>query len=232
MEPSAPIHIHVAEQVKEVEDCQAWSRQRPIEWLLNHAAVDERWCLVHCTQGTSAELRDVASRGAVAGLCPTTEANLGDGPFPLRDFLETQGRFGIGTDSNVCTSPVEELRLLEYGQRLIARRRNVSQPGTGAATGAWLYRQALAGGTQASGRPIGAIEAGRRADLLVLDPDHPVLCGRFGEALIDSWVFSGCENPVRDVMVGGRWVVKDGTHIHQEPIARAYRTAIARLASS
>ena len=232
LDSHAPIHLHVAEQAKEVEDCQAWSGQRPIEWLLNHAAIDERWCFVHCTQGTVAELRVMAECGAVAGLCPTTEANLGDGLLSFRDFMSATGRFGIGTDSNVSTSPVEELRLLEYGQRLTSRRRNVSPQESGAATGSWLYRQALAGGAQTSGRPIGAIDVGLRADLLVLDPNHPTLCGRASEALIDSWVFSGSATPIRHVMVGGRWVVNDGVHIHQDSITHAYRQSVARLASS
>jgi formimidoylglutamate deiminase len=225
----APIHIHAAEQIKEVEDCIAWSGRRPVEWLLENASPDRRWCLVHCTHMTPEETRALAASGAVVGLCPTTEGNLGDGVFPLPAFLDAGGRFGIGTDSNVATSPVEELRWLEYVQRLVARARNLTEKTVGAATGASLYRRALAGGAAALGRPIGALAPGNRADIVVLDPAHPALLGRVGDALLDSWIFSGNANPVRDVMVGGQWVVRDGAHPHEEQALADYRRAVARL---
>ena len=231
LDATAPIHMHAAEQAKEVDDCLAWSGRRPVEMLLERGSVDARWCLVHCTQAAPAELRDLAVSGAVVGLCPTTEANLGDGIFPLLAYIAAGGRFGIGTDSNVCTSPVEELRWLEYGQRLTTRQRNVGQRRPGAATGASLFRCVLDAGAQAAGRPIGAIAPGRRADIVVLDPEHPVLCGRFDDGLLDSWVFSAAGNPVRDVMVGGHWLVRDGQHHREHEIADAYRRSIARLAS-
>ena len=231
LDPAAPIHIHVAEQAKELRDCVAWSGRRPVEWVLANLPVDARWCLVHCTQSTAAELRALAATRAVVGLCPTTEANLGDGIFPLLAALEAGVSFGIGTDSNVATSPVEELRWLEYVQRLVTRRRNVSEQHHGASTGARLYRCALSGGAQACGRDIGAIAPGRRADILVLDPDHPALFGRSGDALLDAWIFASHGNPVRDVMVGGRWVVRDGVHCRERAIAEAYRATLARLAS-
>jgi formimidoylglutamate deiminase len=229
IERTGPIHIHAAEQTKEVDDCVAWSGQRPVEWLLTHAPVDARWCLVHCTHMAPAETAALAASGAVAGLCPTTEANLGDGLFPLPAFLHAGGRFGIGTDSNVATSPVEELRWLEYGQRLTARARNLAETKIGASTGAQLYRTALAGGAQALGRPIGALAPGMRADIVVLDADHPALAGRTGDVLLDSWIFSGNATPVRDVMVGGHWVVRDQHHSHEEQAAADYRHTIARL---
>jgi formimidoylglutamate deiminase len=232
LDPTVPIHVHVAEQAKEVDDCLAWSGRRPVEMLLERAPVDARWCLVHCTQSTPAELRGLAESGAVVGLCPTTEANLGDGIFPLLAYVAAGGHFGIGTDSNVSTSPVEELRWLEYAQRLTTRRRHVSEPRPGAATGASLYRRALGGGAQAAGRPIGVIAPGRRADIVVLDPEHPVLCGRSEDELLDSWVFAAGGNPVRHVMVGGHWLVRDGRHHRENDIADAYRGAIARLASA
>jgi formimidoylglutamate deiminase len=231
LDPAAPIHIHVAEQTKEVEDCLAWSGRRPLEWLLANTPVDARWCLVHCTQTTTAELRALALSRAVVGLCPTTEANLGDGIFPLLAWLEVGGSFGIGTDSNVATSPVEELRWLEYVQRLVSRHRNVSVWHQGASTGAGLYRRALAGGAQACGRGIGALEVGRRADIVVIDSDHAALFGRGGDAVLDAWIFTGSDNPVRDVMVGGQWVVRDGVHCREQAIADAYRATLARLAS-
>lgn len=218
-----PIHIHVAEQQKEVTDCLAWSGARPVAWLLDHAPVDQRWCLVHATHMDVAERQRLATSGAVAGLCQTTEANLGDGVFPLREFLSADGRFGIGSDSNVCTSPVEELRWLEYIRRLETRSRNVTNS---------LYQRALAGGAQALGRKAGAIAPGCKADLVVLDPEHPILVGRRGEGLLDAWLFSGNATPVRHVMVGGKWVVRDGMHHAQQPIAAGFARTMRRLAGS
>lgn len=234
MDPDAPIHIHIAEQTKEVEDCLAWSALRPVDWLLQHAPVGPRWCLVHATHMTTAETAGLAATGAVAGLCPTTEANLGDGLFPLVAYLNAGGRLGIGSDSHISVSPVEELRWLEYGQRLVTRRRNVAPQGwagaAGAATGAGLHARALLGGAQACARPIGALGQGRRADLVVLDGEHPLLVGREGDRLVDSYIFAGNASPLRHVMVGGRWVVRDGRHHDRERIAEAYRATIRRLA--
>lgn len=229
LDETAPIHIHVAEQTKEVDDCLAWSGKRPVEWLLEHATIDRRWCLVHCTHINDAETRALAASGAVAGLCPTTEANLGDGLFPLPGYFAAGGRFAIGTDSNVATSPVEELRWLEYAQRLFHRARNLTEKTIGASTGAFLFHGALAGGTQASGRPVGAIAVGRRADVVALDSEHPALAGRHGDQILDSWIFSGNSTPVRDVMVGGQWLVRDGTHVHEEQAAAAYRRVVKNL---
>jgi formimidoylglutamate deiminase len=226
---AAPIHIHAAEQTREVEDCLAWSGKRPVEWLLDEAQIDRRWCLVHATHMTPDETKRFAASGAVAGLCPTTEGNLGDGLFPLSAFLDGGGAFGVGSDSNVATSPVEELRWLEYGQRLITRARNLADRTEGASTGASLFRRSLAGGAQALARPIGALAPGKRADIVVLDPDHPALYGRSGDTLLDSWIFSGNANPVRDVMVGGHFVVREGVHPHEEQALADYRRAVKRL---
>jgi formimidoylglutamate deiminase len=230
LDSGVPVHIHAAEQGQEVEDCLAWSGRRPVEWLLANAPVDARWCLIHATHMTDRETRELAASGAVAGLCPTTEANLGDGLFPLRAYLAAGGRIGIGSDSQVSVSPVEELRWLEYGQRLTARQRTIAAA-PGGATGARLYRLALAGGAQALGRPIGAIAAGHRADLIVLDPEHPILAGRHGDAALDSFVFSGNACPIRHVLVGGRWLVRDGQHAQEDRIATAYRAVVRRLAA-
>jgi formimidoylglutamate deiminase len=229
IDPTAPIHIHIAEQQREVDDCLAWSSQRPVEWLLAHQPVDARWCLVHATHMTDAETQVLAKSDAVAGLCPTTEANLGDGLFPFVDFIGSGGRFGIGSDSHVSVSPVEELRWLEYGQRLHRQSRNLTTAADTASTGAALYRAALAGGAQALGRPIGALAPGHRADIVVVDPDHPQLAGRSDDLLLDALVFSGNANPVRHVMSGGRWQVRDGRHRDQDAVAAAYRTCVARL---
>jgi formimidoylglutamate deiminase len=220
-EYSVPIHIHVAEQEKEVADCIAWSGARPVAWLLDHAPVDARWCLVHATHVDAAERYRLAGCGAVVGLCQTTEANLGDGIFPLRRFLVEGGRFGIGSDANLCTSPVEELRWLDYVRRLETRRRNQIDN---------LYPRALSGGAQALGRNAGSITPGQLADLVVLDTEHPTLVGRTGDNLLDAWMFSGCGTPVRDVMVAGNWVVRDCHHRAQEAVAAAFARTMRRLA--
>lgn len=235
LDAGAPIHIHIAEQMKEIEDCLAWSGRRPVEWLLDHEAVDRRWCLVHATHMTAAETAALAASGAVAGICATTEANLGDGFFPAPDYLARRGAWGIGSDSHISVSPIEELRWFEYGQRLVQRRRNrlSDQLAGGAAPsiGAFLYKSALSGGATALGRPIGRIAAGARADLVVLDGDHPQLTGRTGDALLDSLVFAGNANPIMDVMVGGRWAVRAGHHSGEDEIAARFRRAIAQLAA-
>jgi formimidoylglutamate deiminase len=227
-----PIHIHIAEQQKEVADCIAWSGTNPVAWLLDHAPVDRRWCLVHATHIDDQERRRLASSGAVAGLCQTTEANLGDGSFPLRAFLTEGGRFGIGSDSNVCTSPVEELRWLEYVRRLETQARNVTETRQGASVAAGLYTRALAGGAQALGGGVAAIAAGSRADLVALDTEHPSLVGRSGDAILDAWLFSGNSTPVRDVMVGGTWMVRDGTHRAQQQVAHTFAQTMRRLADT
>jgi len=232
LDDAAPVHIHIAEQTKEVDDCLAWSGARPVEWLLANADVTERWCLVHATHMTAAETEALARSGAVAGLCPTTEANLGDGIFPLATFQAAGGGFGIGSDSHISVSPVEELRWLEYGQRLTLQRRNVAARGPDVSTGATLYEASLAGGARASGRPLGEISPGCRADLVVLDADHPLLAGCDEGQILDAVIFSGNTTTVRDVMVGGRWVVRDGRHSDEAAIAAAYRAALARLSAS
>ncbi|MEI7037062.1 formimidoylglutamate deiminase [Fulvimonas yonginensis] len=225
-----PVHIHIAEQLGEVQDCLALRGARPVEWLLDHAPVDARWCLVHATHLSEAETARLARSGAVAGLCPTTEANLGDGLFPLADYLDADGTLGIGSDSHISVSPVEELRWLEYGQRLVSRHRNIAARREGASVGQTLWRAALRGGAQAAGLPVGALRPGRRADLLVLDDGSPVFAAREEPALLDSFIFAGNTPLVRDVMCGGRWVVRDFHHHDEERIAQRYRHAVQRLA--
>jgi formimidoylglutamate deiminase len=168
----APIHIHAAEQVREVEECVVALGKRPVEWLLQTFKVDARWCLVHATHMTPDETQALARSGATAGLCPTTEANLGDGVFPLLAYRAAGGRYGIGGDSHVSRDPAEELRLLEYAQRLLARKRNLVAGTRSPAVGTTLWLEAAAGGA-ALGRNMGAIAPGMRADLVVLDEDHP-----------------------------------------------------------
>lgn len=230
LDAAAPIHIHIAEQTKEVDDCVAWCGRRPVEHLMETRAPDARWCLVHATHMTEQETAALAASGAVAGLCPTTEANLGDGLFPAEPYIAAGGRWGIGSDSHISLSPVEELRWFEYGQRLTTRRRNVlAGEGPDTSVGQRLFVQALAGGAQALGRPIGALEVGKRADLLVLDPEHPAVATLPVERLLDGVVFAGNRNPVRDVMVGGKWVVQEGRHKDAERVQAAYADAVSQL---
>lgn len=224
-----PLHIHIAEQQGEVEQSLAFSGWRPVEYLLENINIDERWCLVHATHLNEDEVRALAGSGAVAGICPTTEANLGDGLFPLGEYLALGGRWGIGSDSHVSQSPVEELRWLEYGQRLAHLRRNVVASSTRRDVALNLWQDALAGGAQAAGRAVGALEAGRRADLLVLDSAHPNLEGALEADVMGRLVFCGNDNLVRDVLAGGRWVVQGGRHMAQDTIARRYRQAINQL---
>ncbi|WP_302675314.1 formimidoylglutamate deiminase [Sphingomonas sp. CL5.1] len=224
MAPGAPIHIHIAEQVREVEDCRAWSGARPMEWLLDHAAVDARWCLVHATHMTADETERLARSGAVAGLCPITEANLGDGIFPAVDFLAAGGRYGVGSDSNVLIDAAEELRLLEYGQRLERRGRNLL--GRGGSTGDALWRGAVAGGARALGAASG-IAAGNAADIVSLDRDHPAFVAREGAALADAFVFA--RGAVDCVWRRGAKVVSGGRHVARDAIARRYAATLRRL---
>lgn len=223
IDATAPIHIHVAEQIKEVNDCLAWSDLRPVQWLLEHMPVGPRWCLVHATHVASAEAERLATSGVTAGLCPTTEGNLGDGIFPFFRFREKQGRYAIGGDSHVSQSPVEELRWLEYGQRLILRRRNIAASEVAPSVGSNLWREAAAGGAQALGQTAGAIATGRRADLVVLDGGHLNLADRHGERISDALLFSGTECLVKHVMVGGKWLVRDGHHADEAAIAGRFR---------
>jgi formimidoylglutamate deiminase len=230
LDATAPIHIHIAEQVKEVDDCLAWCGKRPVEHLYDVQAPDARWCLVHATHMSEGETAALAASGAVAGLCPTTEANLGDGLFPAEPYLAAGGRWGIGSDSHISVSPIEDLRWFEYGQRLVTRRRNVlAGEGAEASVGQRLYAQALAGGAQALGRAIGALEVGKRADLLVLDPAHPDVATLPPVRLLDGLVFAGNRNPVRDVMVGGQWVVREGRHKAEEAVQTDYAAALQQL---
>ena len=225
----AAIHLHIAEQTKEVDDCLAWSRQRPVEWLFDNFDIDRNWCLIHATHMNSTETSMMAQSGCIAGLCPTTEANLGDGFFNAVDYLAEQGGWAIGSDSHISIDPVEELRWLEYGMRLQTRRRNVLATTQVTNTGRNLLNGALAGGARACGRLIGRIDTGYRADFVVLDHEHPRLYGRHADDLLDSWIFSGNDNLVRDVYVGGTRVIDNGHHINEDEIARNYRATLDQL---
>ena len=226
---SCPIHIHIAEQQKEVNDCLSWSGKRPVQWLYDNVDVDQRWCLVHATHVNAEEIRRMAQSRAVAGLCLTTEANLGDGIFPAVDYLAQGGRLGIGSDSHVSLSVVEELRWLEYGQRLRDQRRNRLYRNDQPMIGRTLYDAALAGGAQALGQPIAGLAVGQRADWLVLDGNDPYLATAQEDAILNRWLFAGGDRQVRDVMVNGQWVVRDGHHADEADSCRDFTRVLKEL---
>lgn len=225
-----PVHIHIAEQVKEVEDCLAWSGRRPVDYLLDHADVDARWCLVHATHMTASETVRMANTGAVAGLCPITEANLGDGLFPAESFAAAGGRYGVGSDSNVLIDCAEELRLLEYGQRLALRGRNILAGGEGHATGADIYRAAIGGGGAALGVDAG-LAVGAPADMVSLDMGHPSLAGKAGDAVIDAFVFAAARGAIDGVWRFGERLVSGGRHKSRSAIVERYVATLRRLAA-
>jgi formimidoylglutamate deiminase len=223
------IHMHIAEQEREVASCVQHLGRSPIEWLIDELQPDKRWCLVHATHASTEELRALAQTGAVIAACPTTEANLGDGAFSSEIFLQAGGALAIGSDSHISLSPTEELRWLEYQARLARRERNVLASEEGASLGAALWKGACAAGAQASARRIGALQVGARADVVVLDLNAPSFIGRVDDAIMDSFVFACAGTGVRDVMVGGRWLVQEGRHFAETAIAAGYRRAIAKL---
>jgi formimidoylglutamate deiminase len=226
------IHIHIAEQMKEVEECLAWSGRRPVEWLLENQPVDERWCLVHATHATQTELGEVAKRGAVVGLCPVTEANLGDGIFPAAAFFAQAGRIGIGSDSNIVLDAAEELRLLEYSQRLAQRARNVLAAGSGASTGRSLFEAALCGGAQVlypEERKATGLAAGAPLNVVSLAAAHPGLLARREDEILDSWIFAGGRAVIDCVWRAGAKVVSGGRHRDRDRIVARYGHALRRL---
>ena len=225
----APIHIHIAEQEAEVEACEAWAGKPPVAWLLDNYNVSNRWCAIHATHTTDEELRDLAASGCVAGLCPTTEANLGDGVFAANDFLANGGAIAIGSDSHITVDAADEIRILEYSQRLRDLSRNVLADGPGKSTGLSILNRVLEGGRRALGQPIGRIAVGARADIVVLDADHPLIAERFVDEVVDSWIFAGGRDCVRHVFVGGDQVITDGRHAREEEILDAYRVAMRHL---
>jgi formimidoylglutamate deiminase len=227
--PDGPTHIHAAEQTKEVDECVAALGSRPVQWLIDQAGLDARWCVVHATHTTEHEIRALAASGAVAGLCPLTEASLGDGIFDGASFLAAGGRFGIGTDSNIQIEAAAELRQLEYAQRLARRSRNVMTTQEGESTGRRLFAAALAGGTQALQRPIGALAARLRADIVLLDGGQADLAARRGDQWLDAWIFVAGRAAVKTVLVGGETIVEGGHHRMRPAIEARYRRAVLNL---
>jgi formiminoglutamate deiminase len=224
---AGPVHIHAAEQVREVDECLAWSGRRPVQWLLENVQLDQRWCLIHCTHMTGEEVAGLARSGAVAGLCPITESNLGDGIFAGVEYECAGGRFAVGTDSNVRISVNEELRTLEYSQRLRDRKRNRLGAGR-SSTGRSIFEAARKGGAQALGLGNAGLSVGQSADIVVLDDADPCLVGRDGDALLDAWIF-GAGNVVRDVFARGSQVVVNGRHAQRDAVNRRYGGTLRRL---
>ncbi|MGJ8628123.1 MAG: formimidoylglutamate deiminase [Sulfitobacter sp.] len=223
-----PIHMHLAEQIAEVDEVKAAYGARPVTWALDHLDIDARWCLIHCTQMTEMETRGLAHTGAVAGLCPLTESSLGDGIFNGVTWGEAAGRWGIGSDSNILISLHEELRTLEYSQRLITHNRAVMATPE-KSTGRMLLEGACHGGAQAAGRTSGNIEIGQWADLMALNGDATDFIGRQGDSILDTWIFAATDAKVTDVWAAGRHVVQDGQHIARPQITQNYRAAMMRL---
>jgi formimidoylglutamate deiminase len=228
LDTNCPVHMHIAEQTREVDECVAWSGQRPLQWLFDRVAVDRRWCLIHATHTTADEIGRLAETGAVAGLCPITEANLGDGTFNAVEFRDHGGAFGIGSDSNVLIGVSEELRQLEYSQRLVHRARNVVAS-TDASTGRTLFEGALKGGSQALGVATTGLVEGGFADIVSLDAGNVALAGRSGDAILDSWVFGAGHSLIDCVWARGHKVVRDGRHHARETIAQRFRQTLQGL---
>lgn len=228
---AASIHIHIAEQPEEVIECLHHLGSRPLSWLLDHQEIDQHWCLIHATHADQSEIRRAAGSGAIAGLCPTTEADLGDGFFELESWLDAGGAFGIGSDSNLRLSVDEELRWLENEARLRSGRRNVLAR-DGLSCGRFLYEQAAKGGGVALGQPVGKIQAGFRADLVELDEQHPLLEGKIGDRVLDTFVFAAIPGMIRSVHVAGNRLVDRGRHARQEELEPAFRKAARNLAGS
>ena len=228
LDGAAPVHIHVAEQVAEVAEVQAATGQRPVDWLMSHHDVGPRWCLIHATQMTPAETLALARSGAVAGLCPITEANLGDGIFDGQRFVQAGGRFGVGSDSNVRISLTEELRLLEYSQRLGLKGRAILAT-EDRSTGRVLFDSAVQGGAQAAGRGSGAIAVGQWADLMALDMSGPDLMDAAGDTILDTFIFARDDRIVTDLWSAGRHLVANGRHHARDAVTRAYAATVSRL---
>jgi formimidoylglutamate deiminase len=229
IDAAMPVHIHVAEQVREVKSCLQATGKRPIEWLLDQQLLSRHWCLIHATHATKEELTGIAASGATVCVSISTEANLGDGFFDSSSFLKAAGRLCIGSDSQSTVNPAEELRWLEYQQRLRKRRRGVLASRAESHVGTRLWREAALCGAQAIGQPVGTIAVGARADWLVLDPSHPSMAGAMPDTAMDHLVFAGGDAAIRDVMVAGHWVVKDRHHAREQALRPQFAALLQLL---
>lgn len=231
MLPGCPVHIHVAEQIKEVDDSIAHSGKRSVTALMDQAPVDKAWCLIHSTHLNDSEVAAIATSGATVGLCPLTESNLGDGIFRAVDFLAVDGHFGIGSDSNICTQAMQELRTLEYSQRLLHRQRNILCSEQLSNVGSYLWQKAAHGGARAAGRAIGRIAEGCRADFVELGyEDDGIMAAVAPEAVLDFHMFSGQQVDIAGVYVAGQQIINEGQHQQQAVINASYVSAMQRLA--
>ena len=231
LDPQAPIHIHISEQQKEVDDCLAHYGQRPVEWLLNNADLDEHWCLIHATHINEQERKGIIASNAIAGICPTTEANLGDGIFPTTEFLQEQGTIAIGSDSHISVNPIEELRWLEYAQRLIKQQRAILASTAQQSVGQHLWQKASLGGAQSTNSNTGELAIGKQADLLVLDPEQTQLFAHSDQHSLDSMIFASQQSPIKDVMVNGQWVVNERKHRDEKKAAKAFADILNHLSA-
>ena len=229
LESKAPIHIHIAEQQKEVNDCLEHYQQRPVQWLLNNCELDEYWCLIHATHIDEQERLGIIANKAIAGICPTTEANLGDGIFPTTEFLSEGGSLAIGSDSHISVNPVEELRWLEYAQRLNRQQRALLSNTESNSIGYGLWRHAAKIGAQSTNANVGEIAIGKQADLLVLDAKKLACFANDDKHLLDSLVFASQENMIRDVMVNGEWVIRERCHELEASSQTNFSQLLARL---
>ena len=232
LDKQAPIHIHISEQQKEVDDCLQHYGKRPVQWLLDNIELDKFWCLIHATHIDEAERKGIIAKQAIAGICPTTEANLGDGIFPTTEFLAEQGTIAIGSDSHISVNPIEELRWLEYAQRLIKQQRAILASDEQASVGQNLWQQAAQGGAQSTNSNTGSLAIGKQADLLVLDSDKTKLYANANQHLLDSMIFASQQNPVADVMVNGVWQIIAQQHVEQEQASDNFAKLLVRLSAS
>ena len=232
LDKQAPIHIHISEQQKEVDDCLQHYGKRPVQWLLDNIELDKFWCLIHATHINEAERKGIIAKQAIAGICPTTEANLGDGIFPTTEFLAEQGTIAIGSDSHISVNPIEELRWLEYAQRLIKQQRAILASDEQASVGQNLWQQAAQGGAQSTNSNTGCLAVGKQADLLVLDSDKTKLYANANQHLLDSMIFASQQNPVADVMVNGVWQIRAQQHVEQEQASDNFAKLLVRLSAS
>jgi len=231
LDNQAPVHIHISEQQKEVDDCLVHYGKRPVQWLLDNVELDKHWCLIHATHLDEQERKGIVAKQAIAGICPTTEANLGDGIFPTTEFLAENGTFAIGSDSHISVNPIEELRWLEYAQRLIRQQRAILATPKQASVGQNLWQQAAIGGGQSTNSNTGSLAIGKQADLLVLDSDKTKLFANANQHLLDSVIFASQQNPVADVMVNGQWVIKAQQHAEQVITSEKFAELLIKLSS-
>lgn len=231
LDASAPVHIHIAEQTQEVDDCVAHYGKRPVQWLLDNMPVDDTWCLIHATHIDEQERKGIAKSGAIAGICPTTEANLGDGIYPTTEFMAEGGTIAIGSDSHISVNPVEELRWLEYAQRLIKQQRAVLADNNTPSVGRYLWQEAALGGAKSTNSNTGELAIGKQADLLVLNDEQMMSFANADDVLLDSFIFASQTRNIAHVMVNGQWVVRDGRHPLEQESHQAFSDLLAKHAN-